>query len=100
MEVNAYVKIYANAQRVISAYAVNSQNVLFLVCMVANVKGITCANVKKDLEAIIVKLMNTFHARLVTRHVEMEFVNQITHVSVILVGLEGHVTKIRRWSRN
>jgi len=55
MEANAYVKTCANAQKVISAYAVNFRNVLFLVCTVASVKGITYANAEKDLEAIIAK---------------------------------------------
>jgi len=77
------------------------QNVSFLVCTVANVKGTTYADARRDLEAIIARSVDARRNALhVPRHVKMELVKRITRVSVILVGLESYVTKISHGLRD
>jgi hypothetical protein len=69
--------------------------------MVANVKGITYADARKDLEAIIVRSVDARRNALhVPRHVKTELVKQTTRVSVILVGSESYVTKISHGLRD
>jgi len=69
--------------------------------MAANVKGITYADARKDLEAITVRSVdahrNVPHVR---RHVRTELVKRTTRVSVILVGLESYVTRISHGLRD
>lgn len=73
----------------------------FLVSMVADVEGITYADVQKDLKATIARSVDVRrNVRRVQRHVRMEPVSRITFVSVNLVGLANYATKISRGLRD